>query len=347
MDIQYNDGPQAVRYLAKYLAKDDYEAKVMLKNIRKENQGFYQKSSYIRESDHYKTRIVGAVEAAYDIMGWHKHSNSRNVIFINTSLINHDSRRLRDDIKSLPGDSEDIFTKTHVQLYESRNGAPTLTMPEFFCFYNKVSYNADSSLESNGPSSFRINENILREFYSKPLPKYVSSGRNEFVLRSNKEAYWRTFNQSEMNGESYYYQQVVLKKAIFNTTFEESKNIYHSWKDYYEYLISLPLEEGGIPVYSRANVTRLDDIAEFNRGPHITKQELELMVAAANIDQKSIYNQIKYEMKNNSTAFISGAAGTGKSYVLRMLERYYRLCGFKVRSYLLKNTLLYLTFLNF
>ena len=28
MDIQYSDGPQAVRYLAKYLAKDDYEAKL-------------------------------------------------------------------------------------------------------------------------------------------------------------------------------------------------------------------------------------------------------------------------------------------------------------------------------
>lgn len=31
MDIQYNDGPEAVRYLANYLAKDDDEAKILLK----------------------------------------------------------------------------------------------------------------------------------------------------------------------------------------------------------------------------------------------------------------------------------------------------------------------------
>ncbi|KAG1059719.1 hypothetical protein G6F63_012548 [Rhizopus arrhizus] len=46
MDIQYNDGPQAVRYLAKYLAKDDYEAKILLKNIQAQNQGYYKRTTY-------------------------------------------------------------------------------------------------------------------------------------------------------------------------------------------------------------------------------------------------------------------------------------------------------------
>lgn len=114
MDIQYNDGPQAVRYLAKYLAKDDYEAKILLKNIQQQNQGYYKRTSYVSEREHYATRIIGAVEATYDIMGWRKHSNSRNVLFINTSLLGQDSKRLRDDIKDIDSNSEDIFARTHV-----------------------------------------------------------------------------------------------------------------------------------------------------------------------------------------------------------------------------------------
>lgn len=114
MDIQYNDGPQAVRYLAKYLAKDDYEAKILLKNIQQQNQGYYKRTSYVSEREHYATRIVGAVEATYDVLGWRKHSNSRNVIFINTSLLGQDSKRLRDDIKDIDSSSNEIFARTHV-----------------------------------------------------------------------------------------------------------------------------------------------------------------------------------------------------------------------------------------
>lgn len=114
MDIQYNDGPQAVRYLAKYLAKDDYEAKILLKNIQVQNQGYYKRTTYVSDREHYSTRIVGAVEATYDIMGWRKHSNSRNVIFLSTNLLGQDTRRLRDDIKDLDPYDEQIFSMTPV-----------------------------------------------------------------------------------------------------------------------------------------------------------------------------------------------------------------------------------------
>lgn len=114
MDIQYNDGPQAVRYLAKYLAKDDYGAKVILKNMKNSKTGYFKKPDYVTDRDHYSTRIVGSVEACYDVLGWHKHGNSRNVIFLNTNLINGDSRRIRDDIKDIHEDCEEIYAKTHV-----------------------------------------------------------------------------------------------------------------------------------------------------------------------------------------------------------------------------------------
>lgn len=115
MDIQYNDGPQAVRYLAKYLAKDSYETKVALKNIHNTKAGHYQKSNRIPENEHYATRIVGAIEATFDIMSWNKSMNSRSVIFLNTNLPSTDmSRKLKDNIKELDEDSEEIYSRTHI-----------------------------------------------------------------------------------------------------------------------------------------------------------------------------------------------------------------------------------------
>jgi len=134
MDIQYNDGPQAVRYLAKYMAKDDYSTLVY---VGKNNQGYHQKSSFVKETEHLKSRIIGAVEATYDLLGWHKHSNSRNVLFINTGLYGYDSLKIRNDLNELPPDSEDVFAKEPIQkIYEKRDGAKKLTVPQFFfCRY--------------------------------------------------------------------------------------------------------------------------------------------------------------------------------------------------------------------
>lgn len=117
MDIQYNNGAQAVRYLAKYLAKDDYEARILLKSAYTPNCGYYQKSSMISDRDHFSTRIVGAIEATYDLMGWHKQQSSRQVIFINTNLIGHDSRAIKSkaDLAELDDEDEDIYVKTHVR----------------------------------------------------------------------------------------------------------------------------------------------------------------------------------------------------------------------------------------
>lgn len=98
--------------------------------------------------------------------------------------------------------------------------------------------------------------------------------------------------------------------------------------DYYEYLINLP--EGGIEVHRRVNINSLDDVVDIERGLDTCREELIAMLNSANKSQRSIYKQIIYELRTNSTAFVSGAAGTGKSFVLRMFERHYRLKGYKV-----------------
>lgn len=71
---------------------------------------------------------------------------------------------------------------------------------------------------------------VRRNFYSDPLPNFVYSRRELYQLIIEKPYVCRTFNQSEMNGESFYYQQIVMKKAIFRTTFESEKGLARSWK---------------------------------------------------------------------------------------------------------------------
>lgn len=93
-------------------------------------------------------------------------------------------------------------------------------------------------------------------------------------------------------------------------------------------MIQLP--EGGITVHRRINIQSLNDVADVERGLEVCQEELIVMLKSANDNQKSVYKHIIYELVTNSTAFLSGAAGTGKSFVLRMLERHYRLKGYKV-----------------
>ncbi|KAL9552631.1 hypothetical protein MBANPS3_003665 [Mucor bainieri] len=236
MDIQYNGGSQAICYLAKYMAKNDYSTSVSFKGAGKSDQGYYQKIGYVKGTDHLKTRIIGAVEATYNLLSLNKkHCNSRNVIFINTALFGFDSLCINySDIHDLPEDSTDIFAKSQVQVYEKRDGAKNLTMPEFYCFYIRTSRASDE--ETNA-----VHEMVNRNFYTEALPKFVKSEKTEFVLRTrDRIAYWRTYNQTDTNSDAYYYRQASTKKSSLGGTLSDAKGTYHSWKDYYEYLISTP-----------------------------------------------------------------------------------------------------------
>jgi Mrp family chromosome partitioning ATPase len=90
------------------------------------------------------------------------------------------------------------------------------------------------------------------------------------------------------------------------------------------------LNEGGIEVHCRVNVNSLEDVTDAERGLDAARDELKIMLKSANTTQKNIYSQLIREMRTNSVSFVSGAAGTGKSFLLRMYERHYRLKGYKV-----------------
>lgn len=93
----------------------------------------------------------------------------------------------------------------------------------------------------------------------------------------------------------------------------------------------MPEDQGGITFDRRVNIQSLNDITDAERGIDVAKQELDLLIACATSDQKSVYNQIIYEMKTNSVTFLCGAAGSGKSFLLKMFERHYKINGYKVR----------------
>ncbi|KAG1041055.1 hypothetical protein G6F43_012178 [Rhizopus delemar] len=99
-----------------------------------------------------------------------------------------------------------------------------------------------------------------------------------------------------------------------------------SYKGYYEHL----LNEGSIESHRRVNIKSLYDIVDAERGLEVCREELSLMLNMTNQSQKSIFSQIAAELELNSTVVVSGAAGTGKSYLLRMLERHYKLQNCKV-----------------
>lgn len=81
------------------------------------------------------------------------------------------------------------------------------------------------------------------------------------------------------------------------------------------------------------NIDSLSDVADIERGLDVCRQELAMMHTMANQSQKSIFAQVNNELELNSMAIVSGAAGTGKSFVLRMFERHYKLQDYKVNLF--------------
>ncbi|CEP08738.1 hypothetical protein [Parasitella parasitica] len=299
MDIQYNKGEAAVRYLAKYMAKNESDA--VFEIINKGSSGNYRIRNEKTTKEHFKSRIVGAVEAIYDIMGWHKHQTSRGVTFIQTNLPGDERRLIKPNIKEIDRNDHKIFTRTHVEKYEQRTGGRDLNISQFYCFYREL---------TPSPEGDRSNGGLFqRDFYPEPLPLYIFSERTRYGLRK-KQAFWRTFPQSEVNGEKYYYQQIVLNKVIFGSTFIIEKGSFPLWRDYFEFLVSLGPANGGISVNRSYNINNLADISDFERGIEVTQSELSVMYSNANDSQKSIFNRVNIELINNSVTFVSGAAGT-------------------------------------
>ncbi|KAL7308335.1 hypothetical protein PS15m_011550 [Mucor circinelloides] len=59
-----------------------------------------------------KARIVGSIEAAYDLLSLHQYQKSREVVWLPMNLSHDESGGIRRDLldPSIPGSSREIFT---------------------------------------------------------------------------------------------------------------------------------------------------------------------------------------------------------------------------------------------
>ena len=102
MDLQYNQGDKAKKYMCKYITKQagPKQATVV-------NQGDGPSEPYVQ---HFHYRSVGVVEAIMDICGWKLHGCSHNDMYLPTDLPQNRKRLLKrvDVLRSSP-ESTDIF----------------------------------------------------------------------------------------------------------------------------------------------------------------------------------------------------------------------------------------------
>ncbi|GAB5593242.1 hypothetical protein Unana1_08142 [Umbelopsis nana] len=87
MDIQLNIGHRSLSYLCKYVTKLDTHHQFSIKKASETPLSDKQK--------HFRARTMGAVEAAYDVLGLHKKSSDIDVKFLDTSLPEDRTRNIR------------------------------------------------------------------------------------------------------------------------------------------------------------------------------------------------------------------------------------------------------------
>lgn len=234
MDIQINSGHRVLPYLAKYLSKPGEDEATM---------DFHMETAH----DHFQARVVGAVDAAFFVLGMHKHQSSRGVVFISTTFPGKDERRqLKDSsrLATLPEDSTDIFTATHVQKYLKRHHQlEALTMPEYFTTYFILSeMDIRDTFDDDNPTIYgQISRATInaqeQQFYHPELRKSIPKQcTDQFGRRYKARAartklpLWRTHQYAQSEGEAFFYQQMMLYYAMNQTDHDELLRTHGSWR---------------------------------------------------------------------------------------------------------------------
>jgi hypothetical protein len=156
--------------------------------------------------------------------------------------------------------------------------------------------------EINDPT---IAQTARRNFYKDgtvDLPVYITSMKNDEKL--------------------YSYQQIVNHYALFTGSSFADVRGDRSWWELFAQLSDL----GKIPVRD-INVNSISDISNAERGVAVARRELGVMYQQSFPSQKKTFVR---DLKLNSCVLISGAAGTGKSFLLQMFKKYYRIHGYHV-----------------
>lgn len=149
-----------------------------------------------------------------------------------------------------------------------------------------------------------------------------------YALRQNlnRLPLWRTFERTPRHGEMFYYQLVILNypcrnfdDAVGDSTYREFFN------DHVEelnldpdYLARIREQERAVEVERMTNEQTNDQ-----------SENLELMLERANLEQLSIYNDL-VNSSNYGIYAVVGGGGSGKSFLLRLLNLGIKQKGFTV-----------------
>lgn len=200
--------------------------------------------------DHFRGRKVEIVEAVYDIIGYYKHQNNLDVLYVDTTMPHVKKRRQlknADALGRLDPTSTDIYTRTRVQKYQDRGVSVFhLTIKKYFKVY-QLNY---SQQERRGEESENNEEELTYAGEFDPgyrsrhnfnttvavgldgrrirVPKFTRDSYNYIFKARNKMPLIRHFNTNPQHGEAFYYQQIILNFPCQN--FDASRNNL-LWKD--------------------------------------------------------------------------------------------------------------------
>lgn len=126
--------------MAKYISKAESSFSINLP----ENASAPQK--YLR------TRVIGAVEALEVLMGFHQHQMTRQTMFLPTDAKQR-MLKTQSQLKSLEGDSEDIYMATRVDTYLQRQPQlKHITYSEFYQWWRRSTSDEQGKAERGAVS---------------------------------------------------------------------------------------------------------------------------------------------------------------------------------------------------
>ena len=315
MNIQYVTSKGFARYMTKYMAKTEPSH---VFNIT-ENDKF---------KEHIIARRLGAMEAMFLILGETICNSSIQVKYLNTDPPNVRSKAVL-PIHLLINEDDDPYFKDPIEKYMNRpidNIFDEITYPNYFENY---------IIQKNRPINTR------RDVYQDQLGNYVIERTKPIIVR------YRFLKVTD--GELYFYQ--LLLQSIPTRSENELKGIYSTYRDRYTSMYPHMVEE--IQQSTQNNTEQImqtmnlryseildrllsnlenvisQDISEILRNqldflkilPPILPQDAIYQLPP---DQYYIISTLKCYLGKRDTRkwpyfFVTGSAGTGKSYIIRLL----------------------------
>lgn len=170
-----------VRYLVKYVSKIEPTFSLSVKEIKTEVEKYFT------------TRLIGSAEVATTLLSYQIAGGTRQVTFLDTNFLSRRRRKLKsvDEISNLEQGSSSVFVDSFREKYADRPvELEHITCPEYLARWEVFS------------SYDRIPKSRQQHVYNDAQGRYVCKRLKETIPR------WRFL--TSLDGEQYYYQQLLL-----------------------------------------------------------------------------------------------------------------------------------------